>query len=59
MIDTIGRAANTAMTERVILTNLDSTSQAYKSPCTIGITVSKMRANVPAIYGEEWWSNYK
>ena len=59
MNDTMGRTVNTVMTESVMLTKLDSTNQANMSPCTIGINVPKMRANVPAIYGEERWSNYK
>ena len=52
-MNTIGRAANAAITESVILTEFDSTSQMYMSTCAIGRTLPEMRANVPAVYDEE------
>ena len=53
MNDTMGRAASAAITESVILTEFDSTSQTYMRTCVIERTVPEMRANIPAVYDEE------
>jgi hypothetical protein len=45
--------ANTVRIERVILTELDSSSQIYMSICVINETMPAMRENAPAICDEE------
>ncbi len=53
---TKGNKANTVMTDRVILTELDSSNHTYKSSCVISETMPATRENTPAICGEEMGS---
>jgi hypothetical protein len=50
---TKGSMANTVRIERVILTELDSSSQMYMSTCVINETMPAIRENTPAICDEE------
>lgn len=43
---TKGSTVNTEMTERVILTEFDSSSHTYSSTCVIKDTVPAMRENI-------------
>jgi hypothetical protein len=49
---TTGNMANSVMTVRVNLTAFDSSSQTYRSTCTVGRTIPPMTDNTPAVYGE-------
>jgi hypothetical protein len=49
----MGSMANSVMTERVNLTTFDSSSQTYRSTCTVGRTMPPMTDNTPAMYGKE------
>ena len=49
----MGSMAYSVMAERVNLTVFDSSSQTYRSTCTVGRTMPPMTDNTPAMYGEE------
>ena len=49
----MGSMANNVMTERVILTAFDSSSQTYRRTCATGRIMPPMRDSTPATYGEE------